>query len=76
MTQEVTPDPGLADQFEKVCHDLRQNIAMGLLLSDPAAGGEHVVPGERVLLRRAVGNLPRIGTSIRMSFPVALRGLS
>lgn len=121
MTHEVTPNPPRADQFEKVCHDLKQNIATGLLLSEPAvvAGhdpstrrrleilhqqwkeaanlvailnddhgargshtdlaevsrvcvdaarathdvaleierGEHVVPGDRVLLRRAVGNL-------------------
>jgi signal transduction histidine kinase len=121
MTLEVIPDPPSADQFEKVCHDLKQNIATGLLLSDPAArgnldastsrrlevlhqqwreaaalvailnddvgarvshtdlaevsrvcvdaarardevmlevtGGEHVVSGDRVLLRRAVSNL-------------------
>jgi signal transduction histidine kinase len=121
MTQEITSNPPQADQFEKVCHDLKQNIATGLLLSeagvasdlDPSARrrlevmhqqweeaaalvailnddrgtrashadladvarvcvnaarathdvsldietGEHVVPGDRVLLRRAVGNL-------------------
>lgn len=35
MTEELSADPPSADQFEKVCHDLKQNIATGLLLCDP-----------------------------------------
>ena len=40
MTQEITSDPQSADQFEKVCHDLKQNIATGLLLSETAVAGD------------------------------------
>lgn len=35
MTQEFSTNPQPADQFDKVCHDLKQSIATGLLLSDP-----------------------------------------
>jgi len=35
VTQEFSTDPQTADGFDKVCHDLKQSIATGLLLSDP-----------------------------------------
>lgn len=40
MTQEFSTDVQPADQFDKVCHDLKQSIATGLLLSDPSVTRE------------------------------------
>lgn len=40
MTQELSVNRNRSDQLEAVCHDLKQHIATGMLLSEAPAGEE------------------------------------